>query len=284
MEKLQDYTLTELNMQSIIHLRSFKTHPSEAKGALMSDEDFAQLNTNCAFSMRKGVKTQLIKSPTYKQEQQQQQQKQKQQKEKIKRDAIKPISFFEPREVDSLFWIAFVILHGDDEYNNTTHRNVILEKKHKIEFVEKIRNNKSIVKTNGFSTLAHLEEILAYGTKIDIPTFFTLCAIENKNVLYINKRTFFELKSNDTTEVHVIHALENKKYAYELSNSSVIDLKKASLYQLEAIDKPIRNISYYKVQDLIDICLKLEIETKKDNDKTKTKNELYESIVQKIEL
>ena len=241
MEKLQDYTLTELNMQSII-------------------------------------KKQLVKSPTCKQEQQQKE------KEQRKRDAIKTTSFFEPREVDSLFWIAFVILHGHDEYNNTTHRNVILEKKHKIEFVEKIRNNKTIIKTNGFSTLAHLEEILAYGTKLDIPTFFTLCAIENKNAVYINKRTFFELKSNDTTEVHVIHALENKKYAYELSNSSAIDLTKSSLYQLEAIDKPIRNISHYKLQDLIDICLKLEIETKKENDKTKTKNELYESIVQKIEL
>ena len=241
MEKLQDYTLTELNMQSII-------------------------------------KKQLVKSPTCKQEQQQKE------KEQRKRDAIKTTSFFEPREVDSLFWIAFVILHGHDEYNNTTHRNVILEKKHKIEFVEKIRNNKTIIKTNGFSTLAHLEEILAYGTKTDIPTFFTLCAIENKNAVYINKRTFFELKSNDTTEVHVIHALENKKYAYELSNSSAIDLTKSSLYQLEAIDKPIRNISHYKLQDLVDICLKLEIETKKDNDKTKTKNELYESIVQKIEL
>ena len=241
MEKLQDYTLTELNMQSII-------------------------------------KKQLVKSPTCKQEQQQKE------KEQRKRDAIKTTSFFEPREVDSLFWIAFVILHGHDEYNNTTHRNVILEKKHKIEFVEKIRHNKTIIKTNGFSTLAHLEEILAYGTKLDIPTFFTLCAIENKNAVYINKRTFFELKSNDTTEVHVIHALENKKYAYMLSNSSAIDLTKSSLYQLEAIDKPIRNISHYKLQDLIDICMKLEIETKKENDKTKTKNELYESIVQKIEL
>lgn len=245
MEKLQDYTLTELNMQSII-------------------------------------KTQLVKLPTCKQEQQQQQKEKE--KEQRKHDAIKATSFFEPKEVDSLFWIAFVILHGQDEYNNTNHRNIILEKKHKFDFVEKIRQNKTIIKSNGFSTLAHLEEILAYGTKIDIPTFFTLCAIENKNAVYINKRTFFELKSNNTSEVHVIHALENKKFAYELTNSSVVDLKKATLYQLESIDKPIRNISYYKVQDLIDICLKLEIGTKKDNDKTKTKNELYESIVQKIEL
>lgn len=239
MEKLQDYTLNDINMQSII-------------------------------------KKQLVKSPTCKQE-----------LEKIKRDAMKihkPTSFFEPREVDSLFWIVFVILNGIDEYTNTTHRNVIFEKKHKFEFVEKIRQNKMIIKTNGFSTLAHLEEILAYGTKLDIPTFFTLCAIENKNAVYINKHTFFELKSNDTTEVHVIRALENKKFAYELSNISDVELKKASLYQLESIDKPIRNISYYKLHDLVEICLKLQIETKKENDKSKTKNELYESIVQKIEL
>jgi len=78
--------------------------------------------------------------------------------------------------------------------------------------------------------------------------------------------------------------LENKKFAYELTNYSNVDIKKATLYQLEAIDKPIRNIAYYKLQDLVDICIKLEINTNKENNKTKTKNELYESIIQKIEL
>jgi hypothetical protein len=85
MEKLQDYTLTELNMQSII-------------------------------------KTQLVKLPTCKQEQQQKEKE----KEQRKHDAIKATSFFEPKEVDSLFWIAFVILHGQDEYNNTNHRKELV--------------------------------------------------------------------------------------------------------------------------------------------------------------
>ena len=40
-----------------LHLRSFKTPPSSEARAVMSDEDSAQLKADCAFSMRKGVKS-----------------------------------------------------------------------------------------------------------------------------------------------------------------------------------------------------------------------------------
>jgi hypothetical protein len=246
MEHLQDYTLNDLNMQSIIKQQLTRTN------ALTNSKE----QKKRAYSSQASTESSLSADT----------------------------SFFEPREADSLFWILFVMQYGVHEYNSTIHRNVILEKKCKFEFIEKIRQNKSIVKTNGYSTLTHLENVLAYEPKIDIPTFFTMCAIENKNAVYIKNRTFFELKSNNTSEVHLIHMLENKKFAYELTNYSNVDIKKATLYQLEAIDKPIRNIAYYKLQDLVDICIKLEINTNKENNKTKTKNELYESIIQKIEL
>ena len=51
--------------------------------------------------------------------------------------------------------------------------------------------------------------------------------------------------------------------------------------KINNIDKPIQTISSYKVQDLIDICTKLAIETiNTDTGKIKSKNDLYESIIQ----
>jgi hypothetical protein len=62
-------------------------------------------------------------------------------------------------------------------------------------------------------------------------------------------------------------------------------------WSMENITSPIRSISAYKLQDLIDICRKLEISETKVvlgefgsivSEKKKTKSELYEEIVQMI--
>ena len=53
------------------------------------------------------------------------------------------------------------------------------------------------------------------------------------------------------------------------------------LYKIDNVNKPIKIISSYKLQELIDICNKLAIEIiNKDTNKKKTKNELYEAIIQ----
>ena len=51
-------------------------------------------------------------------------------------------------------------------------------------------------------------------------------------------------------------------------------------YKVDNIAKPIKSLSAYKTQELVDICNKLEIEILNDS-KTKTKSTqvLYESII-----
>ena len=52
-------------------------------------------------------------------------------------------------------------------------------------------------------------------------------------------------------------------------------------YKIDNIDKPIKSVSAYKVQELIDFCIKLTIETvNNETKKNKNKNELYESLIQ----
>jgi len=191
--------------------------------------------------------------------------------------ATKPIdAIFEPREKDSLFWCFYVMKHGQTAYDMMDHRNFIVEKKHKIDYVEKIRADKEQIKLHKFTTLTHLESNLANDDRLDLPSFLSLCVFENLNVDVVKKRTYFELLMNDGTDMHTIYCLDNHKYGY---NQIVPD--KSSLLKIDNVAKPLKAIASYKVQDLLDFCEKLKIETVNlDTNKTKTKNDLYESILQ----
>lgn len=191
------------------------------------------------------------------------------------------ISTFSPKQKDSLFWCFYILKYGEQKYEMLENINIVLEKRLKIEYIEKIRKEKQIVKSHKFATLTHLENQLANEEKIDLPTFFTLCVIENINILYVCKKTYFELLMNDD-KIHIIHRLDNySKYGYEGIDKSKIELYRSTLFKLESVDKPIKSISSYKVSELVEFCSKLGIEIYvKDTTKSKSKKDLYESLIQ----
>ena len=166
------------------------------------------------------------------------------------------------------------------------NKNFLVAKQMKIELVEKIRKHKDIVKMYKFDTLTGNESNFANDEKINCKTFCTLCAIENINIIYIRKNTYFELLMNDTDVVYIIKEVHSQskyvfKYGFEITTKELSNSVKESLYRIESINKPIKCESAYKVQDLIDICSKLDIEiNNNETGKKKTKKELYESIIQ----
>ena len=197
--------------------------------------------------------------------------------EKIK--TAKP-ALFVPREKDTLFWCFYLMKHGDVKYEMLEHKNILTEKKLKIEYVEKIRKEKQTVKTYKFATLTHIENNLANENQLDLKTFLTLCAVENLNVLFIKNKTYYELLMNDGNELHCVHLLQNYKYGYEI-NPTGAEQMKTTLYKLDNIDKPIKALSGYKLSELVEICEKLALDiVDKQTSKNKGKKELYESIVQ----
>jgi len=197
-----------------------------------------------------------------------------------KNSEIKEVVFI-PKENDTLFWCFYIMKHGDLSYEMLEKRNFITEKKLKIEYIEKIRKEKQVVKFHKFTTLTHLENALANETKIDVNTFLTLCAIENLNVIYINKKTFFEIVKNDTNVIYILHSLNNHKYGFEINIDDKVIKIRESLFKLDDINKQIKAISFYKIDELVDICKKLEIETvNKETNKKKSKKDLYELLVQ----
>ena len=209
----------------------------------------------------------------------------KQNVKKVTNDTVKKVEhdFFIPKQKDSLFWCFYLIKNGDVSYEMLGLITPIIEKKFKIDYVEKIRKNKILIKPYKFSAISNIENQLANEFKIDLKTLLTLCVIENINVFFINKKTYYELITNDSNDIFVIHKFDNDKFGYKLLSTDSKDLEtyKSSLLKIDNIDKPIKSISSYKVSELLEYCNKLVIETvNKETGKIKSKKELYESFIQ----
>jgi hypothetical protein len=204
----------------------------------------------------------------------------------IIKSIIKKSDLFIPNQQDSLFWCFYIMKNGEISYETLNNKNSLVAKQIKIDLVSTIRKNKDTLKIYKFDTKTNIENNLANDNNINSKTFLSLCAIENINVIYISKKTYYELLMNDTNTIYIVHELPSdskyyNKYGFELGTEDSINKTKSSLYKLDSVDKPIKAISAYKVTDLTEICNKLVIETtNKETGKNKSKKDLYESIIQ----
>jgi hypothetical protein len=134
--------------------------------------------------------------------------------------------------------------------------------------------------------MSNIENNLANENFININSVMSLCAINKINIIFIKKNTYYELLMNDTEPIYIIRETEYKtkyckKYGFEIANSGLLEDIRTRLYKVDALNKPIKALSSYKVQELTEICNKLAINIKNvDTGKNKTKNELYESLIQ----
>jgi hypothetical protein len=199
-------------------------------------------------------------------------------------------SIFYPNYDDTLFWCFYVILKGEFNYESMK-KNALVSKQLKIELIQKIRENKTLLKQYKFDTLTNIESNLVNDNNINVKTFLSLCLIENINVLFVSNKSYIELLMNDSDTIYIIYEKQQnnygKKYGNELSTEKLRDDIKSTLYKIEVCDinKPIKAISGYKVIDLINICKKLEINTiNTDTGKQKIKNELYQQILQTLNI
>jgi len=210
--------------------------------------------------------------------------------------------FLFPNETDSLFWCFYIMKNGYEAYEVLGKINVVLEKKIKIDYIELLRKNKQIIKTAKIAPLTHIESQLLNESRIDIKTFLILCVFEKLNVLYLHKKTYFLLDFNGTqldenqesgtnttpdeySSMHVLKRMDEPlKYGvFENEISENITNYANTFYKIENLSKPIKAISSYKVNELLDIAKKFDINTVNNaTKKQKTKQEIYECIVQQL--
>ena len=176
----------------------------------------------------------------------------------------------------------------DYEYNK--NRRFIIENEDKIEHIEHIKEHKEIIKRQKLISLSDFEENLIVNKSININTFLNLCAIKKINVIIVKNKLFYELLSNDEEEVYIVYNTKKNEHSsfydkFGLDSCKKNDEKWINIHskyiQTNNIMNHMKSISYYKLNDLTDMCNKLGLPIITDcNMKKKKKCELYEQITQ----
>lgn len=197
-----------------------------------------------------------------------------------KENKPKDDTFFPP-EHDSLFWSFYILKNGQDAYESLGKINIVIERKIKIEYIERIRQNKQVLKAHKTAPVTHIENALLNELQIDIKTFIALCVLEGISFMYIYKNTYYEMNidTDESTEIHSITRMEMPtRYGYKL----VKDSKhiRETFYKIENLGKPLKAMTAYKLDELVVFCNKLGINLEHDAKTKPHKKDLYEKLVQ----
>lgn len=176
-------------------------------------------------------------------------------------------------QTDSLFWCFYIILNGQHLYelNHSFQR----EKEFKIQSIEKLRNIKPQLKALKLK-INETEDELLNSKNISIKGLIALSLLYKKNIFYVWDRKYYEFIINADEPINIIykknntysHYIDDKKYVFFTEN----------YWSIQNIDKPIKSVTGYTRDELVDICKKLEIQMSSKE----TKKSLYEKILEKV--
>ena len=187
---------------------------------------------------------------------------------------------------DSLLWSAYIMLYGTEKYE-TIENPYVESNRFKFELIEVMRQNKPILKANKIK-LSGLEESLVHKPFITLETLQAIAVCKSISVCIVQNRKYYEIDNGGETFI-----LEKIKGNYVLYiapikvNMEYLAYIRANYWLMESISAPIRPLSAYKLQDLVDISQKLNLPVVNivpgrfgsiGTEKRKTKPELYEAI------
>lgn len=189
--------------------------------------------------------------------------------------------FFIPQEKDSLFWCYYIMKNGFEKYEYPGVSSFVSEKNIKFECIDFLRKNKHLLKNKKIRNIKEqVEDELANKSEITMKTFISLCVGSNLNVLYIHKKKCFDMIVNEGQPTWVVHQRDTPKLHYvlemDVTSNQCINYKN-NYFKWESVEKPLKAISSYKLQELRDLYTQLDLETNDMN--KKTKKELYEDIL-----
>jgi hypothetical protein len=254
---------------------------------VVSSENFETLKNRVevlplqTFHKRKIEQKEVVEPRLKKEKQEKQEEKQ----QESRREANQKLYEYQvPPDHDTLFW-SFYYMSRQEDADYFIEHNIVQEKQLKIHWVEEVRKNKTLLKTNyKFASLTHVENQLANEARIDLPTFLSLCAIQQLDVCVLRKKTQFPLIISNSGSLFVMKEVQRNKFGFKLDTLGLQHYKD-NYFEIEKIDKPIKASSSYTLDELQQFCAKLDISIMKEElKKKKTKTELYEAIVQALPL
>ena len=184
-------------------------------------------------------------------------------------------SFFYPYERDKLFWSFYIMQNGMSNYEMVNNK-FTLEKKNKFELVDIVRGQGALLKPLKISK-TNVEVDLTNSKCISLNTLCALCNIYRINMLYVSGKKYYEILLDEDKPYNIIQETNHKYGLKKDAELNTIKEYREKYWLMESLDKPLKSISSYKVDELRIICNKLNISTEK-----LTKPKLYEQILSKL--
>ena len=187
-------------------------------------------------------------------------------------------SFFSVAEDDILFW-TFYILKYDYETYLHTRRSFSFEKQQKFSLIEQLQKKKQYLKSHKVK-LNNLIEDLGTSHTINLATFVGLCCAYKINIV---------IYKNKVAEKHQFDESSSTFFMYNKSDKQLHTNKEKGFniekifYIVPNLDKPLKSLTSYKKEELIEIAQLFSINSVcSQRKKSKTKQQLYDEIVQAI--
>jgi hypothetical protein len=178
-----------------------------------------------------------------------------------------------PADQDTLFWCFYFMSQPNSFDTIKTKHTAAQEKQLKIELVEELGRLKASP-----TVCAQI----ANDRKIDLKSFVTLCNLRGLSVILINKKTFINITTT-CKNYFTVKATTESVFGYK--EGADLDDVRQNYYEIISTDKPVKGISAYKVDELTEICRKLELSVYDPvTKKKKNKADLYAAFVEAMPL
>ena len=210
--------------------------------------------------------------------------------------------YFIPGKKDQLFWLFYILNFGHDAYNMIGSNEFTHEKETKISYIQRVKENKSMLRSMKFNKLSEVESELLNDSTISLKTFHVLCILENIEFIYLDKHIFYSypaldiddlekrvnLSPNTSTldehfenepkhKINVIHKVHDQ-YGFEYVNNKLLLNYIKNRYVIDNLEHPLYSVGHYKLDEIKLIASKLNIPLCDEVGKPLKKQQLYDVI------
>jgi len=208
----------------------------------------------------------------------------------ISQSIAKPCYVFSPRNADTLFWCAYVLHHGEAEYNmfGKKFKTVEIQEKQLIlEYLSQNRENiKSTLKMHDYKwsnvRFQETQSELMLDKKTSWSAFHAICVFYKLNVVLVQDNIYMEFKTNDTEPYYKFMRSADGFVSVDTTAISVSDYHSIvnTKFRIDyGGDKLLKGISTYKIPELEAIANKVGVILQQDKPK---KSDWYHGIVEML--